>query len=124
METMTRNQNKDKTKIDYDLNVFQQEFLSEDADTGEMEYDYAGPWYIHVYKYQAHGGHVEVSEPFALTDSEAGALCLGQEGTYFDYPDSWYGMDGFLKDYWDCLSDRVRQYLESFPKYEEDRIAS
>lgn len=123
METLTRNKNANKTKIDYDLNVFQQEFLAENSDTGEMEYDYAGPWYIHVYEYLETGGHRELQDPFALTSEEASALCLGQEGTYFDYPDSWYGMDGFLSDYWDCLSDRIKQYLESFPKYREDRIA-
>lgn len=114
-----RNKNYNKTKIDYDLNVFQSE--EEQADGN---WDYAGPWYIQVYKYTSINGHREFDVPFALSSEEQDALCLGQEGTYFDYPDSWYGMDGFLQDYWDCLSDRVKQYLESFPKYEEDRIAS
>jgi hypothetical protein len=113
----TRNKNANKTKIDYDLNVFQLEQLQDD-DT----FAYSGPWYIQVYKYTSTDGPRDIAQPFALTQSETDALCLGQEGTYFDYEDSWYGMQGFLQDYWDCLSDRVKQYLESFPKYEEDRI--
>jgi hypothetical protein len=118
-ETLLRNKNANKTKIDYDLNVFQEELEQADGN-----FEYAGPWYIQVYKYTNADGPRELAEPFALISSEEDALCLGQEGTYFDYQDSWYGLDGFLQDYWDCLSDRVKQYLESFPKYEEDRIAS
>jgi hypothetical protein len=117
METMTRNKNAGKTLIDYDLNIFSPEQL--DAD-GESYYS-PTEWFIHVYEYQPQGGHQELAEPFKLTQREIEDLCLGKEGTYFDEMDSWYGLYGFINDYKDCLSDRIWQYLESFPKYVEDK---
>lgn len=109
-----RNKNAGREAIDYDLNIFCPEQWDE---VDQDSYYDPTSWYIHVYKYVTPSGHQEVGEPFKLSQREIEDLCLGKEGTYFDDYDSWYGMDGFLKDYWDCLSDRIKQFLEGHPKY-------
>lgn len=108
---LTRSKNANKTKIDYDLNIFMQEV--EDP-FGNYYYDPTS-WSIHVYEYEA-GSHHEVAEPYMLTPEEIRALGLNND-SYFDGGDSWYGMDGYLKDYWDVMPDSIKLYLESFPKY-------
>jgi hypothetical protein len=119
MDTMERrNKNAGKTLIDYDLNIFSPEQYNEVDQEGYWDNNL---WYIHVYEYRAQSGTVEVDEPFKLGLREIEDLCLGKEGTYFEDYDSWYGLGGFINDYKDCISDRIWKYLESFPKYVEDK---
>lgn len=104
-------------ECDYDLNIFQHEIAQEDPDTGEMVYDYAGPWYIDIY--DVYGpGHQHVQGPYELTAQEARLLDLGNG--YFDEGDCWYGLDGFLKDYEDYISPRLMDIFTSLPKYAEE----
>ena len=107
------------TEFDYDLNIFQKEQRYEDPETGEEWYDYAGPWYIDVYEVNP-PGHQHVAGPLELSFVESTMLGLGQKDSYFDYPDSWYGLTGFLEDYREQLHPRIITYLESFPKYKEE----
>lgn len=112
---MYRNQNRNKTLADYDLNIFIPEEWDEEA--GESYYD-PTQWFIHVYIVDGNGHH-EMEAPFELNSEDIRKLGLNRD-EYFEYHDAWYGMDGFKKDYWPKMTDRVKQYLESFPKYVED----
>jgi hypothetical protein len=110
----SRNRNKDKTIFIYDLNIFKRELLN-----GDGEYEHMGPWYIHIYEYT--GKTVEeVSEPIELTAEEASALI--ENDPYFQdhEPDLWYGLEGFVFDKWDALTDRLRYTFECLPKYKEE----
>jgi hypothetical protein len=104
-------------ECDYDLNVYQHEIAQEDADTGEMVYDYAGPWYIDIYDVYG-SGHQHVAGPYELTKQEARLLDLGHG--YFDEGDCWYGLEGFLKDYEDYISSRLMDIFTSLPKHAEE----
>lgn len=112
MQTLLRSKNKDKTEIDYDLNIFMREV--QDPYTGEYYYDPTS-WMIHVYECNS-GSHREVEDPRALTVQEIRALGLNND-SYFEDGDSWYGMKGYLQDYWHVMPDSIKMYLESFPKY-------
>lgn len=116
MERVGTNMN----KFDYDLNIFRQEkYLGLDADGFEL-YGFAGPWYIHVYvvdSYQGATMHRELGDPIELTEAEANALRLGAD--YFNYDDSWYGHEGFLRDYGHLLSERLLKLLD-LPVYAEE----
>jgi hypothetical protein len=114
MQTSLRNKNAGRTEIDYDLNIFMRE--EEDPRTGEWYYDPTS-WMIHVYEVDDHGHH-EVHEARALTIEEIRSLGLNND-EYFEGGDAWYGMSGYLKEYWDVLPDSIKQYLESFPKYKD-----
>ena len=114
MQTSLRNKNAGKTEIDYDLNIFMRE--EEDPRTGEWYYDPTS-WMIHVYEVDDKG-HQEVNEARALTIEEIRSLGLNND-EYFEGGDAWYGMSGYLKEYWDVLPDSIKQYLESFPKYKD-----
>jgi hypothetical protein len=108
----TRNKNKDLNKIDYDLNIYQLEQLDADG-----EYRHFGPWYIHVYKVD--GGSVdEVTVPFELTYEETSAL-ISNDPYFLDEVDTWYGLEGFVFEKWDLLSDRFKMIFECLPKYKE-----
>jgi hypothetical protein len=109
----SRNKNKDNTKIDYDLNIYQLEQLDADG-----EYRHFGPWYIHVYEYE--GGNIEeVTAPIELTPIEYYSLIASD--SYFDGEvDTWYGLEGFVFEKWDLLSDRLKMVFECLPKYKEE----
>ena len=91
--------------VDWDLNIYKDP-------SEETEF-----WFIAPYVYE-NGSSSEYGGSFMLTMSEAYAIMSKDD--YFDEDDVWYGMYGFLRDYWDRLSDRVRFFLESLPKYTED----
>jgi hypothetical protein len=110
----TRSKNKDKTEIIYDLNIYQLEQLN-----GDGEYEYMGPWYIHVYEYDE-GNIEEVTAPIELTVDEYTNLI--KDDPYYDEPDVWYGLQGFAFEKWDMLSDRLKMVFECLPKYKEDDI--
>ncbi len=111
---MLRNKNAGRTEIDYDLNIFMQEV--EDPRTGEWYYD-PTTWMIHVYEVDDNGHH-EVHEARVLTLEEIRSLGLNND-EYFEGGDAWYGMSGYLKEYWEVIPDSIKQYLESFPKYKD-----
>lgn len=111
-DLLTRNKNKDNTKIIYDLNIYQLEQLDADG-----EYRHFGPWYIHVYEYE-NGNIEEVTVPFELIQNEYTNLIANDP--YFDEPDVWYGLEGFVFEKWDLLSDRLKMVFECLPKYKEE----
>jgi hypothetical protein len=102
----------DKTKFIYDLNIYQLEELDADG-----EYRYMGPWYIHVYEYTGQTTE-EVSVPIELTQDEYNNIL--RDDPYYDEPDVWYGLDGFMFEKWNNLSDRLKFIFESLPKYKEE----
>ena len=110
----TRNKNKDKTEIIYDLNIYQLEELDADG-----EYRHMGPWYIHVYEYE-NSNIEEVTAPIELTQDEYNSLL--RDDPYYDEVDVWYGLQGFAFEKWDLLSDRLKMVFECLPKYKEDSI--
>jgi hypothetical protein len=116
-QTTYRNKNKDKRPIDYDLNIFIPEQLDEG---GDSVYDPAS-WCIHVYVY-GDNGHDEWSEPIRLTAEEIVDLGLNRDAYFFNEVDTWYGLAGFKLDYWDKMSDRLKNYFDTLPKYYEDII--
>jgi hypothetical protein len=105
------------TEFDYDLNIFQRELLN-----AEDEYEYAGPWYIHIYQvnsYQGASMHEELGEPIELTESEANNLI--RNDPYFDgEPDTWYGLNGFIAEKDSLLSDRLKSIFYGLPVYHEE----
>ena len=100
------------TLFDYDLNIFQRELPN-----AEGGWDYAGPWYIHIYEVDG-AGHEELGEPIELTPTEANNLIINDP--YFDYPDVWYGLNGFIADKDALLSDRLRSIFYGLPVYKEE----
>jgi len=110
--TMTRSKHKDKTEIIYDLNIYQLELENEDG-----TFDYQGPWYIHVYEYE-NSNIEEVTAPIELTPEEYNNLI--KDDPYYDESDVWYGLQGFVFEKWDMLSDRLKMIFECLPKYKEE----
>lgn len=109
-----RNKHKDLTPFVYDLNIFKRELLNADG-----EYEHAGPWYIHVYEYTGKTTE-EVTEPIELTEEESNSL-INNDPYFQDHePDLWYGLEGFMFDKWDAMTDRLRYIFESLPKYKEE----
>jgi hypothetical protein len=102
---MYRNQNRDKTLIDYDVNVYVLE-----------EYN---QWYLHVFDYND-GCHEEISSPFLLTNEESFAMNFLERDEVDGSLDTWMSMDYLMENYRPVMSDRILRYLESFPKYYED----
>jgi hypothetical protein len=113
MSLVSRNKNKDSTKFIYDLNIFQMEQLN-----GDGEYEHMGPWYIHIYEYEG-GTTFEVSEPIELTYEETSAL-ISNDPYFLDEVDVWYGLEGFVFEKWDALTDRLKLTFECLPKYKEE----
>ena len=110
----SRNKNADRDKFIYDLNIFKRELLN-----GDGEYEHMGPWYIHIYEYTGQTVE-EVAEPIELTYEEASALI--ENDPYFQdhEPDLWYGLDGFVFEKWDALTDRLKYMFECLPKYKDE----
>jgi hypothetical protein len=101
-----RSKNSNKDKVDWDLNIYKDP--SEETDF----------WFIAPYVWKE-GSSNEYGESFMLTKPEEFTLIHKDE--YFESEeDVWYGMEGFLFQYWDRLSDRVKFFLESLPKYSCD----
>lgn len=117
-QTMYRNKNRNKTRIDWDLNIYMPEEYDESAD--EYYHDPTS-WRIHVYICNKHGQE-EWDEPFQLTCEEIRALGLNRDEYFSNEVDVWYGLDGFKLDYWDKMSDRLKMYFEALPIYVEDII--
>ena len=111
-----RNKNANKTPIEYDVNVFVREEYN--AETGESFWN-EDQWYLHVYDYN-NGDSIEVGTPFLLTKEESFAMNFLGMDDIDESLDGWMGLDYMLENYWDQMSDRIREYLESFPKYKED----
>lgn len=112
METLVRSKNAGRELIDYDLNIFMQEI--EDPITGEFYYDPTS-WAIDVYEYRG-AGHEQLGIMYMLSPEEIRSMGLNND-EYFEGGDCWYGMAGYLKDYWAVLPDSVKQFLEALPKY-------
>ena len=111
-----RNKNASKTLIDYDVNVYVREEYN--AETGESFWN-EDQWYLHVYDYKD-GDSIEVGTPFLLTKEESFAMNFLGMDDIDESLDGWMGMSYMLENYWGQMSDRIREYLESFPKYKED----
>lgn len=113
---MTRNVNADKTRIDYDINVYVREDYNHETRESVWNTD---QWYLQVYEYQ-NGNTEEVSQPYLLTKEEAFCMNFVEVGDIDDGLDGWIGLDYMLQNYWEQMSDRLKEWLESFPKYKED----
>jgi hypothetical protein len=110
----SRSKTAELTKFIYDLNVFKRELLN-----GDGEWEHMGPWYIHIYEYDGMTTE-EVSEPIELTAEEASNLIDNDQYFQDHEPDLWYGLDGFMFEKWDAMSDRLKLVFESLPKYKEE----
>lgn len=109
-----RSKTKDLNKFDYDLNIFQREYQMEDG-----SWDYQEPWFVHIYEYER-GNHEEHGVPIELTSEEANSL-INNDPYFQDHePDLWYGLEGFMFDKWDAMSDRLKYIFESLPKFKEE----
>lgn len=105
------------TKFDYDLNIFQREYEIDDA-----QFEYREPWFIHIYQvnsYQGASTHEELGVPIELTPQEANNL-IKNDPYFRNEVDTWYGLDGFLADKKDLLSDRLRAIFYGLPVYAEE----
>ena len=109
-----RSRTQELTPYVYDLNIFKRELLN-----GDGEWEHMGPWYIHIYEYTGQTTE-EVTEPIELTAEEATALI--ENDPYFQNhePDLWYGLEGFIFEKWDSISDRLKYAFECLPKYKEE----
>lgn len=95
-------------KIDYDLNIFQKEELN-----AENEYEYTGPWYIHVYEYSETYSD-PVMAPIELTAEESEFIVNNNSFTN----DFWYALNDFWLDYMPNLSPRLQALLKSLPGFQ------
>lgn len=112
-----RNKNYGKTLIDYDVNVYVREEYN--METGQSYWN-TNNWYLHVYDYDNGKNPFEVSTPFLLTKEEAFAMNFAGTGDIDAGLDGWMSMEYLLENYRQQMSDRIMEYLESFPKYKED----
>ena len=115
-EFKRRNPNYGKTLIDYDVNVYVLEDYNSETKESFWNTD---QWYLHVYDYND-GCHEEVSTPYLLTAEESFAMNFLGMDDIDEGLDGWLSMDHILTEYREQMSDRIREYLESFPKYKED----
>jgi hypothetical protein len=112
------------TEFDYDLNIFQREYEVPDqslADPSEgTVWEYQEPWYIHIYTFDNdRGGHEEHGEPIELTESEANNL-IKNDSYFDDEVDTWYGLNGFIAEKDNLLSDRLKSIFYGLPAYKEE----
>jgi hypothetical protein len=115
-EFKRRNPNYGKTLIDWDLNIYMPEEW--DVEKDDSYYDPAS-WKIQVYAYRDKD-HNEWDDPIELTAEEIRSIGFNRDDYFKDEVDVWYGLDGFRKDYWSKLSDRLKEYFDRLPKYWED----
>lgn len=131
--TMTRNKNKGKTKIDWDLNIF----------CPEQWYGQGTFWDPDLWKINARiyndGYIVDTDYTITLLEKEAKALGLvdwAKESTLtggsnsLEYAvfdewldaglDCWLDLYHFNKMYRDRCSDRLLEFLDTLPQYLED----
>jgi hypothetical protein len=102
------------TKFIYDLNIFKREMEQADG-----TYMHEGPWSVHVYDYTGTTTD-EVLEPIELTAEESANL-IDNDPYFQDHePDLWYGLEGFMFEKWDAMSDRLKMIFEGLPKYKEE----
>lgn len=101
------------TKFDYDLNIFQREYETEDGG-----WDYAEPWFIHIYECVP-GMHHELGEPIELTAEESNNL-INNDSYFSNEVDTWYGLEGFYQDKQAFLSERLKGIFDRLPKYREE----
>lgn len=111
-----RNKNADKELIEYDLNIFMPEEYDEDK--GDSYFDPAS-WKIHVYIHKD-GDQNEWDDAIALTADEIQSLGFNRDEYFRDEVDLWYGLDEFRLNYWNKMSDRLKEYFDKLPKYWED----
>jgi hypothetical protein len=111
---LTRSKTDGLTPYVYDLNIFQRELLGSDG-----QYRHGGPWYIHIYEYDD-GNVEELSNPIQLTWDEYNNLIANDPYFQDHEPDLWYGLEGFLFEKWDAMSDGLKRVFESLPKYKEE----
>jgi len=111
---LTRSKAKALTKFDYDLNIFKREQMD-----AHGQYAHFGPWYIHVYMCED-GSSQELGDPIKLTNEES-AVLIDNDPYFQDHePDLWYGLEGFMFEKWDVMSDRLKFIFEGLPKYQEE----
>ena len=127
---ISRNKNKGKTIIDWDLNVF----CPEQWYGGESFWD-PDLWKINARMY-SDGISIDTDYTITLLPKEAEAIGLRSFGILTNMPDApaghvfddWLdsGLDGFLdlyhfnEMYRTRCSDRVIEFLETLPRYLED----
>jgi hypothetical protein len=111
---LTRSKADSLTPYVYDLNIFQRELLDSAG-----QYRHAGPWYIHIYEYND-GNVEELSTPIQLTWDEYNSLIANDPYFQDHEPDLWYGLEGFMFEKWDVMSDGLKLIFESLPKYKEE----
>jgi hypothetical protein len=110
------------TKFDYDLNIFQREYEVPDQSLSDPSegtvWEYQEPWYLHLYNVNG-AGHEELGEPIELTESEANNL-IKNDSYFDDEVDTWYGLEGFLREKHALISDRLMAIFDALPEYEEE----
>lgn len=87
----------------------------QEVEQADGHYAYADPWYIEVYLCITEGNAVDKHSVglIELTPQESAKLRLGFG--YFEDDDSWYGLEGFLKDYEHQISDRLWAIFNALP---------
>jgi len=125
METLVRNKNKNKTKIDWDLNVWcpEQWYGADSFQDEEL-------WMINARIYG--DSIIDTDYTITLLPKEAEAIGLinwqgfirkhrGTENDWIDESlDGMISMKLFMKLYRKRLSNRVLEFLETLPVYMED----
>jgi hypothetical protein len=119
MNTIVRNKNANKTKIDWDLNIF----MPEELDSIGNSYWDPASWKIHVYAYHDKTKD-EWDEPIDLTAEEIVSLGFNRDEYFRGQTDTWYVLEQFRLEYWDKMSDRLKMYFEKLPRYWEDLLVT
>jgi len=129
METLVRNKNKNKTRIDWDLNVWCPEQWYGDGSFHDKDL-----WKINARIYGE--DIIDTDYTITLLEKEARAIGLVEWAEYTDKPakgkatdldgwldaglDGWIDLNTFMELYRDRLSERVLEFLETLPQYMED----
>ena len=106
------------TLFDYDLNIYHVEEAFE-GDDGTTSWEYTDQWYVDIYEY-LDKDQLHVLGPFPISEPQRNLLRLGQEGTYFNEDDNWYGLTGFEKDYAGFITEELQSIFDSLPKIKEE----
>ena len=125
---ISRNKNKHKTVIDWDLNVYCPEQWY-----GEESYWDGDLWKINARIYKEGPGQAPVDTDYTITLLEKEARAIGlidwaDSSASTDSWDDWLdaGLDGFIdlyhfnELYRDRCSNRVLEFLDTLPRYLED----